>query len=60
MPINVSVELRPGESSDRLIKRFVKKCKSEDIVREYLGKISFYKTRSEKKRDKIRKNQYLR
>lgn len=60
MAVNVSVELRPGESSERLIKRFIKKCKKEDVIREYLTKTSFHRTKSQKRREKIRKNRHLR
>ena len=59
MATNILVTQRPGESTDKLIKRFIKKCKNEDIVQEYLDKTSFFKSKSEKRREKIRKNRYL-
>jgi ribosomal protein S21 len=58
--INVEVKAKPNESSDRLIKRFIKKCKKQDIVKEYLGRVSFAQTRSQKLRAKRLKNKYLR
>jgi ribosomal protein S21 len=58
--VNIEVKLRDGESSDRLIKRFFKKCKKQDIVREYCEKTEFYRTKSQKRRDKIRKNKFYR
>ena len=59
-PVLVEVKLKPGESSDRLIKRFVKKCKKQDVVREYLDKVSFFQTKSQKRRAKRSKNKFLR
>ena len=35
MATNVKVELRRGESSERLIRRFIKKCKRGKIVETY-------------------------
>lgn len=58
-PVQVEVILKPGESVDRLIKRFIKKCKKSDIIKEHLEKVSFFKTRSEKRKQKIAKNRYL-
>jgi len=59
MSVNISVKLNPNESSERLIKRFLKKCKRLDIVKEYIEKTSFHKTKSEKKRIKIEKNKFF-
>jgi len=58
-PCNVEVTLKPGESQDKLLKRFMKKCKKVDIVKEYLDKTSYFKTNREKKREKRIKNQWL-
>lgn len=60
MPINVDCKLRDGESSEKLIKRFFKKCKKAEIIREYLDKTSYHRTRSQKRRDKILRNKFLR
>ena len=59
MAVNLEERLRSGESVEQLIKRFFKKCKKQDIVREYLDKTSF---RSKRERDRVKqqKNQYLR
>jgi ribosomal protein S21 len=59
-PVNVEVRLREGESIDKMIKRFFKKCKKQDILKEHLEKISFHRTKSQKRRDKIQKNRHLR
>lgn len=60
MSVNVSIKLRKGESQDKLLKRFNKKCRKEEVIKEYLDKTSFFKTKTQKKREKRRKNQYLR
>lgn len=57
--VNVQVVLRPGESADKLIKRFVKKCKKQDILKEHLEKVSFFRTNSQKRRSKRAKNKRL-
>jgi len=53
MAINVQVFLRRGELQERLTKRFFKKCKKEDILREYLEKTSYYKSPSEIRRKRM-------
>lgn len=58
-PVNVEVKLKEGESSDKLIRRFIKKCKKQEIVKEHLDKISFFKTKSQKRREKRSKNKRL-
>jgi len=60
MSVNVTVTLKDGESQEKLIKRFSKKCKKEDIIKEYLTKTSFFKTRSEKKRERYLRNKHIR
>lgn len=50
-PVHVEVRLKPGESADRLIKRFLKKVKKEKILRLYADK-QFYKKPSTKRREK--------
>lgn len=59
-PVNVEVILKPGESSDKLIKRFIKKCKKSEIIKEHLEKVSFFLTPSQKRRAKRAKNRHLR
>jgi len=58
--VNVEVKLRPDESSEKLIKRFIKKCKNSNIIKEHLEHTSFAQTRSQKLRAKRLKNKYLR
>ena len=38
--------------NELLIKRFLKKCKKERIVKEYIEKTSYYKSKSQKRREK--------
>jgi len=40
--LNVKVELRRGESSERLIRRFIKKCKKEKIIEKYRERTGYY------------------
>jgi ribosomal protein S21 len=42
MATNVMVELRRGETSERLIRRFVRKCKKERVVETYREKTDYY------------------
>ena len=60
MVINAEVYPRDGESIDRLIKRFTKKCKKQEVIEEYLDKTSWHKTKRQKRREKYLKNKYLR
>jgi ribosomal protein S21 len=59
MIINVEVHLKEDESSEKLIKRFFKKCKKQEIVREYLDKTVAFKTNSRKRKEKRLKNRYM-
>jgi ribosomal protein S21 len=56
--ILVEVRLGRGETSEKLIRRFFKKCKKQDIIKEHLEKVSYYKTNSQKRKDKILKNKH--
>lgn len=42
MATNTIVELKRGESSERLIRRFIKKCKREKIVETYRMKTDYH------------------
>ena len=57
---NVEVRARKDESGERLLKRFSKKCKKNDIVREYLDRVTCFKTNRQKKREKSEKIKWLR
>ena len=51
MATNVSVTQRNNESAERLIRRFIKKCKKERIIEEARERMS-YQPPSVKKREK--------
>lgn len=51
MATNVQVDLRPKETTESLIRRFVAKVKKEGIIREVKSK-EFHLTKSQKKRVK--------
>tara|TARA_R100001126_G_scaffold94731_1_gene65870 strand:+ start:36 stop:257 length:222 start_codon:yes stop_codon:yes gene_type:complete len=55
MPVNVSVTKRRGESDERLIRRFNRKCKKQKIVQEYRSKTDHYIKPSVAKRIKKQK-----
>ena len=55
MAINVKVELRRGESSEKLIRRFNRKCKKEKVVETYRVKTDHYIKPSVKKKLKSEK-----
>ncbi len=49
MVVNVQVDLRPKETSESLVRRFLTKVKKEGIIREVKAK-EFHLTRSQKRR----------
>ena len=51
MATNVSVTQRNNESAERLIRRFIKKCKKERVIEEARERMS-YQPPSVKKREK--------
>jgi len=55
MAINVSVRLRKNETSERLIRRFIKKCKRDRVVETYRDKTGHYIKLSVRKKIKQRK-----
>ena len=55
MPTNVKVELRRGETSERLIRRFSKKCKKERVVEIYREKTGYFVRPSVKRKVKRQK-----
>ena len=57
---NVEVFLGERESQESLLRRFSKKCKKQDIVKEYLDKTSCFKSKSQKRKEKSLKAQYIR
>ena len=57
-PINVEVRLRDGESTERLIRRFIKKAKKEGIVDQYKERM-YYEKPSDTKRHAKRKSKRI-
>lgn len=55
MSTNVKVELRRGETSERLIRRFSKKCKKEKVVEIYREKTGYFVKPSVKRKVKRQK-----
>lgn len=47
-----------SNNSEALIRRFIKKCKKERIVKTYVEKTEYHKTKSQKRREK--KNRAIR
>lgn len=52
MATNIRVDLRRGETSEKLVRRFNRKCKKEGIVRLYREKTDCYIKPSIKKKVK--------
>ena len=52
MSSNIKVELRRGETSEKLVRRFNRKCKKEGIIKLYLEKTDHYIKPSIKKKVK--------
>tara|TARA_R110000824_G_scaffold137855_1_gene302564 strand:+ start:1209 stop:1430 length:222 start_codon:yes stop_codon:yes gene_type:complete len=52
---NVQVQLRRGETSERLVRRFIKKCKKERVVEIYLERTQHHIKSSVKKKLKRQK-----
>lgn len=65
---NVRVDIRRGESTERLIRRFIKKCKKDKVIEQYRARTDHYikpsvkqklksaKARREEKKLQNRKN----
>jgi len=55
---NVIVKIRRGEPTEKLIRRFIRKCKKERVVEEYRARTDYYIKPSVKKKlksDKARR-----
>lgn len=58
MAINTRVDLRRGEHSERLIRRFIKKCKKEKVIETYRARTDHYikpSVRRKMKREKAKR-----
>jgi len=55
---NIRVDLRRGETSERLIRRFIKKCKKEKVIETYRARTDHYikpSVRRKMKREKAKR-----
>lgn len=55
MATNVKVEIRRGETSERLIRRFSKKCKKDKVLEIYREKTGYFVKPSVKRKVKRQK-----
>tara|TARA_Y100000593_G_scaffold92064_1_gene182546 strand:- start:27 stop:248 length:222 start_codon:yes stop_codon:yes gene_type:complete len=55
MATNVTVHLRRNETSERLIRRFIKKCKKDKIVEQYRARTDHHIKPSVKRKMKRKK-----
>jgi ribosomal protein S21 len=55
MASNVVVHPRRGEPAERMIRRFIKKCKKEKVVETYRARTDYYIKPSVKKKMKSEK-----
>tara|TARA_R110002110_G_scaffold20254_1_gene82395 strand:- start:17 stop:238 length:222 start_codon:yes stop_codon:yes gene_type:complete len=55
MATNVVVRLRRGEAPERMIKRFIKKCKKEKVIESYRARTAYHIKPSVKKKMKRKK-----
>lgn len=54
--VNVEVHLRETNGDvNRLIRKFIKKCKKERIIEDYLDRRFYEKPSSKKRREKLKK-----
>lgn len=58
-PVNFEIKEREGDTSDRLIKKFLKKTNKTKTIQFFLDSLN-YETRSQKKRKKKVKSRYIR
>ena len=55
MPANVIIKERRNESAEKMIRRFMRKCKKERVIEIYREKTDFYSKPSVKKKVKKKK-----
>lgn len=55
-PVNFEVFERPGDTNEKMIKRFLKKTTKTKIVQTYLEKMYFKSKSSQARKKKIKKN----
>ena len=60
MAINLQVKARNGDSSERLIKRFIKKVKKEKIIDKVKERMYYEKPSAKRRRENIKKKENAR
>lgn len=58
-PVNFEIKEREGDTSERLIKKFLKKTNKTKTIQFFLDSLN-YETRSQKRRKKKVKSRYIR
>lgn len=59
MTINVDITPRPYEPIEKTLRRFTKKCKKEEVVKQFCERLHF-KTKRQKAKEKQLKQRRLR
>jgi len=59
MATNVVLYPREGELFEKFLKRFMKKCKKQEVLKEWYEKNYYFKSKSQKRREKTRRNKFL-
>lgn len=54
-PLNFEVQERPGDTTDRLIKRFLKKTSRSKIIQDTMDRMSFRSKSSLNRKKRLRK-----
>jgi ferritin-like protein len=57
-PINFEIREKPGDSTDRVIKKFLKKTSKSKVIQFYLESLQV-KTRAQKKRELKNRRKYI-
>lgn len=57
-PVNFEVKEREGDSTDKIIRKFIKKTSKSRVVQIYLDSLN-HKTRSQKRREKLCRRKYI-
>lgn len=56
-PLQVTIGQTNGDYN-KLVKRFIKKVRNEEVLKPYYNKIAYFISKSEKKREKLRKAKF--
>ena len=56
-PLEVTLD-ECGGDFNKMLRKFIRKVKKEEVLKEYLIKTSYFESKSRKKRNKMRKGTY--